>query len=339
MSDDETKLPESSGATIGPYEIVSVLRRGTSATIYLAISPGSGREVALKVGADAIRPLPDDRHAENVSIARRLVHRHIVRVLHEGTDTGLSYVVMERLRGRSLRELIDDSTIRPDLATRIDLAAQVCVGLHFAHEHGVVHGNVTPENVFVTDEGIVKILNFGAASPSDRRVVSDNAMSGGFEYVAPEQVTGRQAVDGRSDLFSVGAILYELVTGRPPARQAAAAVTLASILRDETAPLEGLTKLEIAIRRALDEDPSKRFASAQELAYALWMVQLPNRPTGADDVEEVVETLYVERQVDNAEKTIVEPKVEPRGLLRQPWIYGVIAAVMVVVVAVGYFAC
>ena len=90
VSDDATKLPESFGATIGPYEIISVLRRGPSATIYLAISPGSGREVALKVAADAIGQPRDDRNSENVSVAKRLVHRHIVRVLHEGTDAGLS---------------------------------------------------------------------------------------------------------------------------------------------------------------------------------------------------------------------------------------------------------
>jgi eukaryotic-like serine/threonine-protein kinase len=337
VNDDATKLPESFGATIGPYEIISVLRRGASATIYLAISPGSRREVELKVAAEAIGQAPDDRHSANVSVARRLVHRHIARVLHAGTDAGLSYVVMERLRGRSLRELIDDPTIRPDLATRLDLAAQLCVGLHFAHEHGVVHGNVTPENVFVTDENVVKILNFGAASPRDRPVVSDNAVSTSSAYVAPEQVSGGEALDGRSDLFAVGAILHELVTGRPPSRGAASTVTLAPILRMGKAPPQAVTKLEIAMRRALDADPAKRFASAQELAYALWMVHLPT--PDAENVEAPVETLYVERPVDNPEGPIVVSKVEQPGLSTRAWIYVAVAAVMMVVVAVGSFSC
>ena len=119
----------------------------------------------------------------------------------------------------------------------------------------------------------------------------------------------------------MGAILYELVTGRPPSQRAAAAITLAPILRADTAPLEALTKLEIAIRRALDEDPAKRFASAQELAYALWMVHFPTPARGAEEVEGPVETLYVERPVDNAEGTIVAANVEQPGLSRRAWIY------------------
>jgi eukaryotic-like serine/threonine-protein kinase len=338
VSDDATKLPDSFGATIGPYEIISVLRRGMSSTIYLAISPASGREVALKVGADAIGQLSSDRHSEHLSVAKRLVHRHIVRVFHAGTDAGLSYIVMERLRGRTLRELIDETTSRLDLATRIDLAAQLCVGLHFAHEHGVVHGDVTPENVFVTDENVVKILNFGTASTGDRTVVSDNALSG-FPYTAPEQARGREALDGRADVFAVGAILHELVTGRPPSRRDTTALSLAPILHGGTTPLEAVTKLEIAIRRALDEDPAKRFASAQELAYALWMVHLPFGDAGTKEVEGPGETLYVERSVDHTEPPVVASEVDRPGLSKQAWIYVAMTAVMMVVVAVGLFSC
>lgn len=340
MSDDVSTLPESSGATIGPYEIVNVLHRGASATVYLAIVPGSDRELVLKVVAAAARDLPVDKFSPHVTIARRLVHRHIARVLDSGEDGGLSYVVIERLHGRSLGEIIADPTFRPDLATRIDLAAQLCIGLHHAHEHGVVHGNVTPDNVFVTDDGVVKILNFGAVSSGDRTVVSDNAPSGGFEYMSPEH-SGGEVVDGRSDLFSAAAILYELVSGRLPFQGSATVVPLAPI-REDAASLEGMAKLDVVIRRALDRDPSKRFASAQEFAYALWMVHLPDIDTGGEeDAEGPAETVYAERNDDvNAQATTVAPEVEAPQLSRQPLIYGAIAAVIIIGVAGGVmFGC
>ncbi len=343
MSDDATKLPESFGATIGPYEIVRVLRRGQSATIYLAVTPGSRREVAIKVGAGTIHHLLDAGSSEKGSVSRCLVHRHIVRVLDAGNDAGLSYVVMERLRGRSLREWIDNPPTRPDLATKIDLVAQLCVGLHFAHEHGVVHGNVTPENVFVTDENVVKILNLGVG-PVDRTVISHAAGSGGGHYSAPEQLGGRE-VDARSDLFAVGLILYEFVMGHPPSEHTGAAIAVAPVRREDSAPIEDLAKLEILVRRALDDDPAKRFASAQQLAYALWKTQLPspNADTDAEEIEGPAETVYVDRGTDGAEATIIEAVVEQSKeqpkVSTKPLIYASLVAVIMVAVAIASFSC
>jgi serine/threonine-protein kinase len=264
-----------------------------------------------------------------------------VRVLDGGTDDGLSYVVMERLRGRTLRELIDSPPVRLDLATKIDLVAQLCVGLHFAHEHGLVHGNVTPENVFVTDENVVKILNLGGVSSTDRTIISDNALPGSLHYTAPEEVGGGEVVDGRSDLFSVGVILYELLTGHPPTDRPPTAVSLESLQREGSVPLEELTALETALRRALEEDPSKRFASAQQLAYALWKVQLPHRDLerDADDVDAPGETLYVEGGQDTAQRPTSEVEGEQTAVSARPLIYASIAAVIMVAVATSLFSC
>jgi eukaryotic-like serine/threonine-protein kinase len=337
VSEEATKLPESSGATIGPYEIVSVLRRGPSATIYLGKSP-RGHDVVLEVAADTTRNSPDDRRSQNVSAATRLVHRHIERVLDAGTDSGLSYVVTERLRGRRLREWMDDPATRPDTATRIDLVAQLCIGLHFAHEHGVVHGNVTPENVFVTDDGIVKILNFGAAS-RDRATVAATAPATNPPYLAPEQLGGKAVVDGRSDVFSAGAILYELVTGRTHPTRGITADDLALIGREATIPVAELTKLELAVRRSLDPDPSKRYGSAQEFAYALWTLHLPTSNRDAEDIEQPSETLYVDRSTDHPEATAVESGAVKREPSRQPLILATIAAVIMIGIAVGLMSC
>lgn len=337
MNDGVTPGRDDARARIGPYEIVEVLHRGPLATVYLALGSDSDREVAVKVAADPARG-DFGASSDTVRVARRLVHRHIVRVLDAGDEDGLSYTVMERLRGRRLSECLEDPTFSPDQATRIDLVAQLCTGLHYAHEHGFVHANISPDNVFVTDDGVVKILNFGAASASDHTVVSDNALSGSVEYLSPEQLMGRESIDGRSDLFSAAAILYELLSGRRPFHGASTAVTLARIVKDDPAPLDGMPKLDRLIRRALEKDPAARFGSAQEFAYALWMLPFDTGPM-EEPVEPPSETVFSEPASSeppaaDAARSGVNIQVSQEMLA-----YGVIAAVVLIGFAGLIYAC
>jgi serine/threonine protein kinase len=258
---------------VGPYDIVELLRRGPRASVHVGRRPESGGEVAIKIATDG--PRADEWPTASVLAATRLTHRNIVRILDVGTDKGACYIVMERLRGRTLRALLSDGAFNLDPEQRVDLVAQLCLGLHHAHEQQIVHGNVTPDNIFITEDGVTKILNFGETSVNDRTVVSDNALAGSFEYMSPEQIIGRDTVDLRSDIFSAATILYELVAGRRPFQAASTTATLARILRDDPTPIDGKERLNYLLRRALEKEPNKRFASAQEFAYSLWMLHLP----------------------------------------------------------------
>lgn len=256
----------------GPYDLVEVLHRGPRATTYVAVRDGTEVEVVLKMGAD---PSLEEGGS---NAPPPLVHRHIVQVLEQGFDKGFPYIVMERLRGRTLADLIADANFVADLPTRVDMVAQVCLGLHHAHEQHLVHGNVRPDNVFVTDDGTAKILNFmtfSAAGTGDRTMVSDHPLTGSFEYMSPEQIIGRDVLDGRSDVFSAAVVLYELIAGRRPFHGASTTATLARILRDDPPALDVPPRLNAILKRALDKEAEKRFASAQEFAYALWTMAMP----------------------------------------------------------------
>lgn len=299
----------------GPYDIVEVLHRGPRATTYLAVRDASEVEVVLKMAVD-----PSLEEAASSTMAP-LVHRHIVHVVEQGYDNRFPYIVMELLRGRTLAELMADTNFVADLPTKVDLIAQVCLGLHHAHEQRVVHGNVRPDNVFVTDDGTAKILNFislGAASAVDRTIVSDHPVVGSFEYMSPEQIIGRDALDGRSDVFSVGVVLYELIAGRRPFQGVSTTATLARILRDDPAALDVPPRLNAILKRALGKEPEKRFASAQELAYALWMMGMPEATLEPDAEPEegasrtmIAEPAYEEEE-EEAEAVVAE---EEEGIL------------------------
>jgi serine/threonine-protein kinase len=341
---DGVPTPARSGATLGAYDILRVLERGVTETVYLAVKAGSDREVAIKVAAAGFAP-PSDQQ-QNIAISKSLVHRHIARVLDSGEDGGLSYVVVERLQGKTISELIADPDFTWDLPASVDLVAQVCMGLHYAHERGLVHGNLTPANVFLTADNVAKVLNFGvpAAPTDDKTVVSDNALAGSFEYMSPEQLEGRRAVDGRSDVFSAAVILYQLIAERRPFDAPSPTATVHRILHDEPPPLDVAPKLHAAIRRALEKNAEKRF-NAQEFAYALWMAISPDGDVLVEENEgpqgPPSETLFVDR--GERPEAPEHPRIDaalPAAPIRTPLVY-VAAAIVVTLVGVGMllYAC
>ncbi|HSP16793.1 MAG TPA: protein kinase [Thermoanaerobaculia bacterium] len=270
------------GTILGSYEIISMIGAGGMGEVYRARDQRIGREVAIKrlpesLGADLDRLRRFEREAR---LAGSLNHPNLVTIHDVGSHAGKPFVVMELLRGETLRS---ELAHRLPVRKAIDYAIQIARGLAAAHEQGIVHRDLKPENIFVTDDGRLKILDFGLAKAVQRepdenqltaRRTSDGPTSHGVilgtaPYMSPEQVSG-EPVDVRSDIFSFGVILYEILSGRHPFKHDSAIETMHAILTDETPDLpEVLPFLARIVMRCLEKKPAARFQSARDLGYAL----------------------------------------------------------------------
>ncbi len=275
------------GARLGPYQIVAPLGAGGMGEVYRARDTRLGRDVAVKVlpGGAAADPERRARFEQEARSASALNHPNIVTLLDIGDADGVSFIAMEHVEGRTLRELVGGST---PLAARktLDIAAQLADGLAKAHAAGIVHRDLKPENVMVSKDGFVKILDFGLAkltaplggSQSELQTAAApdtaaGAVLGTVGYMSPEQASGHP-VDFRTDQFALGTILYEMVTGKRPFQRATGAETLAAIIRDEPEDAARLNPrapapLRWIIDRCLEKDPEDRFASTTDLARDL----------------------------------------------------------------------
>jgi TolB-like protein len=274
------------GTRLGAYEILSRLGAGGMGEVYRARDAKLERDVAVKVlpasvanDADALARF--EREAKAVAA---LSHPNILAIHDFGRHEGVAYVVTELLEGDTLRGKLDAGPIPQRLAT--DYGLQVARGLSAAHEHGIVHRDLKPENVFVTKDGHVKILDFGlakrieAAKPSEATEAptvdgqtEPGKVMGTVGYMSPEQARGLP-VDHRSDIFSLGSILYELFSGKRAFRKDTPGDTLAAIIRDEPAELTATGRnvspaLDHIVRHCLEKDPGDRFQSAKDIAFAL----------------------------------------------------------------------
>jgi eukaryotic-like serine/threonine-protein kinase len=273
-------VPLSAGHRLGPYEIVSPLGEGGMGEVYRAKDTRLGREVAVKVLAD--RLANDDGLSERFIREARAIaalsHPNILAIHDVGTASGFAYSVTELLEGETLRERLVTGGMPVRKAT--ETAIQIAEGLSAAHEHGIVHRDLKPENVFVTRDGRVKILDFGLAR-MDRVGSSDTTLEmktqpgtvmGTVGYMSPEQVRG-MAADQRSDIFSLGALLYEMLTGRRAFRKETAAETMTAILHEDPPELSRIGKMapELldVIAHCLEKRCEERFQTARDLAFAL----------------------------------------------------------------------
>jgi len=274
------------GARLGPYQIVAPLGAGGMGEVFRARDTRLGREVAVKVlpGGAAADPERRARFEQEARSASALNHPNIVTLLDIGDADGISFIAMEHVEGRTLRELVGAGPL-PARKT-LDLAAQLADGLAKAHGAGIVHRDLKPENVMVSKDGFVKILDFGLAkliaplaeSHSELQTAAApdtaaGAVLGTVGYMSPEQASGR-AVDFRTDQFALGAILYEMVTGKRPFQRATGAETLAAIIREDPEDAARLNPrapapLRWIIDRCLEKDPEDRFASTTDLARDL----------------------------------------------------------------------
>jgi len=276
----------SPGTRLGPYEVISALGAGGMGEVYRARDTRLGREVALKTLPAEMSQSADrlGRFEQEARSASALDHPNIISVYDIGHSTGVVYMAMQLVDGRTLRELIEG----PPLPIRrvLDLACQIAEGLASAHAAGIVHRDLKPENLMISKEGFVKILDFGLAKLVDPAPENVSAMptQGGPEttpgtvmgtvgYMSPEQATGGKT-DFRSDQFSLGSIVYEMSTGKKAFRRASSAETLTAIIREEPEPVATVNPkvpapLRWAIERCLAKEPEERYASTKDLARDL----------------------------------------------------------------------
>jgi hypothetical protein len=236
------------------------------------------RDVALKMmlvdfSHDAATRERFQREARAVA---RLQHRNVVTIHELGEVEGTPYIVMELLGGNDLDALLK-SEVKLSLGQKLEIAAQLCEGLSYAHEQGIVHRDIKPGNVRVLEDGTVKILDFGIAKFAQSSVTQTGSVMGTPSYMAPEQIMG-QPVDGRSDLFSAGVLLYELLAGAKPFQGDSPTAVVYQIMNGEPVPLEkSIPDIPDAINqivaKALQKNPEHRYAKAKEMAADLQMVR------------------------------------------------------------------
>jgi hypothetical protein len=271
------------GKTLSHYKVIEKLGSGGMGEVYIAEDLTLGRRVALKVLPTDVANDPErrDRFLREARAVASLSHPHVLAIHDFGEDQGIAFAVTELLEGRTLRQRLDEGPLSPVEA--VDLARQTAEGLAAAHARGIVHRDLKPENLFITEKGKIKILDFGLAktveggggedTPTQTRATAPGTIMGTVGYMSPEQVRGRSA-DHRSDVFSFGAILYEMLSGERAFQGESTAVTLSAILKDE--PPELLKKkpnlpssLERIVTRCLEKNPDERFQSAQDVGDAI----------------------------------------------------------------------
>src|SRR6202163_2134788 len=318
-------MPLALGTRLGPYEIVAPAGAGGMGEVYRARDARLNRDVAIKVLPAGFARDPDRlrRFQQEAQAAAALNHPNILAVHDFGEHDGSLYMITEFLEGETLRERLRPGALPVRKAT--DYAEQVGRGLAAAHEKGIVHRDLKPENIFVTRDGRVKILDFGLAKLTQpegdhaetiTHQTEAGVVLGTVGYMSPEQVRGKPA-DHRSDLFSFGAILYEMLSGRRAFHGETSADTMSAILRGESPGLAETNRgiapgLEQIVQHCLEKNPEERFQSAHDIAFDLQLLS-GQTPSSA------------------REAAISEPG------LRKWWLWVAVAAATIGIFLAGYF--
>ncbi len=283
------------GTRLGPYEIASAAGAGGMGEVYRARDTRLGRDVAIKIlpetfASDTVRL---HRFEQEVQVLSALNHPNILGVYDVGESAGLHYFVTELLEGKDLRERLKTGSVTVRKA--IEFGVQIAHGLAAAHEKGIVHRDLKPENVYITNDGRVKLLDFGlaklvtaraAASATVTMAVASEAgtVLGTAGYMSPEQVRGNPA-DHRSDLFSFGVVLYEMIAQKKAFAGDSSVEVMNAIRKEDPPDLSSDGRnvppaLERIIRRCLEKNPEERFQSARDLGFALEAISAPSSVSG-----------------------------------------------------------
>src|SRR3979490_2849373 len=273
------------GTNTEPYEIVSPLGGGGMGEVYRARDLSLNRDVAIKVLPKELASDPDRlrRFGQEARAAAALNHPNILAVYGFNTTEDLTpYLITELLEGQTLRERLQQGEI--PVRKAVEFALQTARGLSAAHDRGIVHRDLKPENIFLTRDGVVKILDFGLAKLIVPEVASETSVAtarcteagvvlGTAGYMSPEQVRG-QVVDRRSDIFSLGAILYEMLSGKRAFEGKTAADTMSAILKEDPPELNETNRnvspaLERIVHHCLEKSPESRFHAASDMAFDL----------------------------------------------------------------------
>ncbi len=259
---------------IGKYEIVEELGRGAMGIVYKARDPLIGRLVALKTVTPGLLTDLDllKRFYREAQSAGKLQHPNIVVIHDLGESDGLPYIAMELVEGESLQKTIARRAPMP-LAQKLRMMVQLCHGLGYAHQHGVVHRDVKPANILVKPDGTVKVVDFGIVHLTDTGMTASGTVLGTVSYMSPEQLRGEH-VDARSDIFSVGVVMYELLSYQKPFDGPNIPAIMLKIASEDPAPLGSLvpgipSALEQAVGKCLRKDSEERFQNLDDLAFEL----------------------------------------------------------------------
>ena len=272
---------------IGRYQVLERVGKGGMGVLYRGFDPVLDREVAIKLmhadfseDTEQMRP----RFYREARAAAKLNHRNIVTIFEFAEESNVPYIVMEFLKGTPLGARMHS---QPPLTIddKLNVVAQLCDGLSYAHEQGVVHRDVKPDNVFILEDGQVKLLDFGIAKLQTSTLTRQGDVLGSASYMSPEQVGGSESVDGRADIFSTGVVLYELLTGKKPFEGDSPTAVIVKILKDDPNPIDATLGLPdnvvAAVMKALAKDPANRFQSADAMSRELQNIRKGLHPSAS----------------------------------------------------------
>jgi len=264
------------GDQLDHYRIESLVARSGMASIFRATDMRTGGSVAIKVPHPEMEadPVLYERFEREIEIGEKLDHPSVMKVLENG-ERGRVYMVMEWVEGRLLRQVLHEQKKLP-IERAVKIAIAVCDALDYIHRNGVVHRDLKPENIMIDDADNIKLIDFGIAARSGARRLTFAKLSqvmGTPDYISPEQVKGKRG-DGRSDIYAMGAMLYEMLTGKPPFTGPNPFAIMNDRLLNNPVPPRELNpeispQLQEVIYRALEREPQNRYATANEFAWDL----------------------------------------------------------------------
>jgi eukaryotic-like serine/threonine-protein kinase len=259
----------------GRYRIEQILGRGGMGVVYKATDSQLDETVAIKtLPGDVMTRSPEDleRFKREIRLARKITHRNVLRTYDYGEAEGVYFISMEFVRGYTLSELVDEAPKR-QMASRatVGIARQICRGLHAAHEQGIIHRDIKPQNVLIDAKGEVKLMDFGIARMAEAPEAMTQAglIVGTPHYMSPEQIQGKQ-LDARSDVYSMGVLIYELLVGKRPFESSSLTGVLTAHITEKAKPAiehrpEIGRELNAIVMKCLEKEPASRYADAGAL--------------------------------------------------------------------------